>query len=328
MRTRNILIGIGLAVCLNLSAFAERPLQVMLDFFPNPNHVPLIVALERGYFADEGLDVEIIVPENPSDPVKLVAAGAVYIGLTPQINLLIACDAGLPVIAIGSLINCPLGGLLGLKDAGVNDLSDLRGARIGYSLAPLEPILWKTMLESEGIEADDYDLINVGFNTVLALLSGQVDAIGAFRNFEVLQVAIAGKKPSFFPQEEYGVPHTEELLIVVNKHKIVPDCARVSAFLSALTRGIAYTRKYPTDAFSSFVKAYPDLDDELNRLAYQQTVPLYSGGARMGDAEEWQVLHDYLYDNGLIESRLVLSKVYTEEYLPEECLPAADSKEP
>ncbi len=315
---RIILVVIALLIWLQGGGVAQPPVQVMLDFFPNPNHVPLIVAIERGYFADAGLDVEIVVPQNPSDPVKLVAARAVDIALTPQINLLIACDAGLPVIAVGSLISSPLGGLLALKESGVGELSDLRGGKIGYSLAPLEPILWTTMLASAGIEDKDYELINVGFNTVLALLSGQVDAIGAFRNFEVLQVAIAGKQPSFFPQEKYGVPYTEEILIIANSHEVMADSARVSSFLEALVRAIAFMKQHPDEAFSSFINAYPDLDDALNKLSYEQTVPLYGEGAHMGEADEWQALHDYLYENGLIESRLVLSKVYTEEYLPEE----------
>jgi putative hydroxymethylpyrimidine transport system substrate-binding protein len=311
------LVLIAFLIWLQGIGFPQSPVQVMLDFFPNPNHVPLIVALELGYFAHEGLEVEIIVPQNPSDPVKLVAAGAVDIGLTPQINLLIACDAGLPVMAVGSLINSPLGGLLALKETGIEELSDLLGGQVGYSLAPLEPTLWKTMLASEGLEAGDYELVNVGFNTVLALLSGQVDAIGAFRNFEVLQVAIAGKSPSFFPQEEYGVPYTEEILMVANSHLTIDDSTRIRSFLAALTKAIAFTKQYPEEAFLSFVEAYPDLEDSLNQLAYEKTVALFSEGARMGDEDEWQALHDYLYQNGLIESPLVLGNVYTQEYLPE-----------
>ena len=314
---KKVLISAFLVFFVFVSGIASSPVQVMLDFFPNPNHVPLIVAIERGYFQDEGLNVEIVVPQNPSDPVKLVAAGAVDVALTPQINLLIACDAGLPVIAVGSLINSPLGGLMGLAERGIDSLSDLRGGKIGYSLSPLEPILWRTMLTSVGIHRDEYELINVGFNTVLALLSGQVDAIGAFRNFEVLQVTNAGKEPSFFPQEAYGVPHTEEVLIVVSTSSLADD-PRLEGFLCALKRGITFTKTHSEDAFSDFIKAYPDLDDNLNRQAYEATIPLYSPWASMGQEEEWHTLADYLYDNDLIESRLSIEEVFTDKYLREE----------
>ena len=299
-----------------VSGLAQPSMQVMLDFFPNPNHVPVIVAVERGFFSDEGLDVDIVVPANPSDPIKLVAAGAVDIALTPQINLFIARDAGLPVIAVGSLIGSPLGGLLVLKENGIASLSDLRGHRIGYSLAPLEPILWRTMLASVGIEPGEYELINVGFNTVLSLLSRQVDAIGAFRNFEVPQVKLEGYEPVFFPEEEYGVPHTEEIVIAVNAERVGDDALKMRAFLKGLARGIAFTVEHPEEAFQSFLAAYPDLDDDLNRRAYEITLPLYSDGARIGSQAEWDDLQDYLFENDLIESKLPLEEICTEEYLP------------
>ena len=313
---RRSIIALIFLVGVCMTVFAQSSLQVMLDFFPNPNHVPLIVAVEQGFFADEGIDVEIVVPANPSDPIKLVAAGAVDVALTPQINLFIARDAGLPVIAIGSLIGSPLGGLLGLKGNGIASLSDLRGQRIGYSLAPLEPILWRTMLASVGIEPGEYELINVGFNTVLSLLSGQVDAIGAFRNFEVPQAKLEGYEPVFFPEEEYGIPQTEEIVIAANAERVREDAPKMRAFLVGLARGVAFTVEHPEEAFRSFVAVYPDLDDELNRRAYEITLPLYSNGARIGSEAEWDDLQKYLFDNGLIESSFPLAEICTEEYLP------------
>jgi len=314
--TKKLIAALLLLVGMCVSGLAQPSMQVMLDFFPNPNHVPLIVAARQGFFSDEGIDVEIVVPANPSDPIKLVAAGAVDLALTPQINLLIARDAGLPVIAVGSLVGSPLGGLLGLKENGILSLSDLRGRRIGYSLAPLEPILWRTMLASVGIEEGQYELINVGFNTVLSLLSGKVDAIGAFRNFEVPQVSLAGHDPAFFPEEDYGVPHTEEIMIAANADTVGRDAAVMRAFLAGLARGIEFTLKHPQEAFQAFVSAYPDLNDELNRRSYEITLPLYSDGARLGPAAEWDALQNYLFENGLIKSKSDITTLYTEAYLP------------
>lgn len=310
-----IVVLFALGWCVN--ATSATTLQVMLDFFANPNHVPLVVASEQGFFADEGIDVDIVVPSNASDPVKLVAAGAIDVALTPQINFLIARAAGLPVIAIGSLIDSPLGGLLCMKDDGIETLADLRGRRIGYSLAPLEPILWKTMLASVGIGADDFELVNVGFNTVLSLLSGQVDAIGAFRNFEVPQVAASGHGPVFFPEEDYGVPQTEEILLVANSDTLSKHSVELHALIAGLVRGIEFTKAHPKEAFQIFLSAHPDLDDELNRRSYDLTVPLFSDGARLGLAAEWENLQDYLVNNGLMESRYSLDDLYTEEFIPQ-----------
>ncbi|HDL86252.1 MAG TPA: ABC transporter substrate-binding protein [Candidatus Acetothermia bacterium] len=315
MKKRLYVAVVWFLICC-LPGIASPKLDVMLDFFVNPNHIPLIVAVKNGFFAQEGIEVKILVPGNPSDPIKLVAAGAMDIALTPQINLLIARDAGLPVVAIGSLIGSPLGGLLALKGNGISNLSDLRGHRIGYSLAPLEPILWRTMLASVGVKPGEYELINVGFNTVLSLLSGQVDAIGAFRNFEVPQVTIAGHGPVFFPEEKYGVPHTEEIIIAANANTVGQDAVKMRAFLAGLARGIAFTEAHPEEAFQEFVAAYPDLNDTLNRRAYEITLPLFSSGARLGPAQEWQNLQSYLFKNNLIKSEFKLTALYTEAYLP------------
>ena len=293
-----------------LPGIAAPKLQVMLDFFVNPNHVPLIVAVENGFFAQEGIEVEILVPGNPSDPVKLTATGTVDISLTPQINFLIAKSAGLPLIAVGSLIGSPLGGLLSLRKTGIETLSDLRGRCIGYSLAPLEPTLWRTMLASVGVGSDEFELVNVGFNTVSSLLTHRMDAIGAFRNFELLYVALLGHEPIYFPQEEYGVPDTAEIILVANPNLPEEHPTWIRAFLDGLSRGIAFTKQYPEAAFNLFLSAHPDLDDELNHRAYDATLPLYADEANLPGQQAWEELQNYLIEHGLMEEAFPLEELY------------------
>lgn len=294
-----------------------RALRVSLDFFVNPNHVPLVVCQQMGLFDEEGIEVDLFVPANPSDPVKLAASRAVDIALTPQINYLIARSEGLPLIAIGALIDRGLGGLLGLRDHGIETIDDLRGKRIGYSLAPLEPVLWRTMLDCAGIEESEIQLINVGFNTMQALLAGSVDAIGAFRNFEPIQAELEGEDPAFFPQEEHCIPATYELLFVVHPDLIVERGAELRAFLRALAQGIEYTTAGPSAAFDTFSVAYPDLNDELNRRSFEATLPLYADGARHDDADVWSAMSDYLVEQGLIDEQLPLERPFEDSLLPE-----------
>jgi len=313
------LLSLGIAIFLIFWLHAPRPtkMSVILDFFANPNHVPVYVAQELGFFTAEGADVEILIPADPSDPVKLAAAQTVEVALTPQINFLIAKAAGLPLIAIGALIETPLGGLLSLKEYGIEELPDLRGGRIGYSLTPLEPTLWRTMLASVDVGAEEFELVNVGFNTVLSLLAHQVDAIGAFRNFELIQVELLGHDPVYFPQEDYGVPATYEILLAVNPDLVTKRSEALRAFVAGLAKGIAYTREHPQAAFEIFLHAHPDLDDELNRRAYQETLPLYAKGARHDDAKKWECMQDYLIQNGLMAQEFLLAELYTDGILPD-----------
>lgn len=289
-------------------------LRVMLDFFPNPNHVPLYVAQAEGFLTET--KVELLRPADPSDPVKLAATGQVDLAITPQINYLIAKGAGLPLIAVAALIDGALGGLLSLEECGVKELSDLRGRRVGYSLAPLEPVLWRTMLASVGVGDEEFQLVNVRMNTVAALLSHGVDAIGAFRNFELIEVELLGKKPVFFPQEDYGVPNTYELLLVANPVVAWGKEEEVRRFISALGQGVAFTCSRPEEAFYCFVSFFPELDDELNRRAFLATLEMYARGARHDDEARWEGMQGYLLDNGLMERGFPLEELYTRDFLP------------
>jgi len=311
------MLGAVLVLTLTFQAVAT-PIRVSLDFFANPNHIPLYIALDNGYFAEEGIEVDIFVPANPSDPVKLAAAGAVEIALTPQINYLIAKSEDLPLIAIGALIDHPLGGLVSLRDHGIERLEDLSGKQIGYALAPLEPILWETVFDCAGIDSSSFELINVGFNTVTALITGNVEAIGAFRNYEVLQLEELGHEPLFFPQEDYCVPTTYEILLVSHPEFVSERRAEAAAFLRALIRGIDWTINYPTDALALFFERFPDLDDVLNRRSFESTLSLYAIGANHRDAEVWSTMQAYLFENVVRVQEFPSDELYTDSLLPSE----------
>jgi len=311
------MLGAMLATVLVLDGVAA-PIRVSLDFFANPNHIPLYVALDNGYFDEEGIEVDIFVPANPSDPVKLAAARAVEIALTPQINYLIARSEDLPLTAIGALIDHPLGGLLALKDNGIEALADLAGKRIGYALAPLETILWETVFECAGIDPSGLQLINVGFNTMTALVTGNVEAIGAFRNYEALQLEELGYQPAFFPQEDYCVPTTYEILLVSHPEFVSEREPEAAAFLRALVRAIDWTIAHPADALVLFFDRFPDLDDDLNRRSFESTLALYAVGARHADDAVWEGMQTYLFETGLMIQQFPIDELYTDELLPSE----------
>lgn len=194
-------------------------------------------------------------------------------------NFLIAVDEGLPLVAVAALIDGALGGLLSLKEYGVVQLEDLRGKRIGYSLEPLEPVLWRTMLAAVGVAPGEYELVYTGMSTVPALLTRAVEAIGAFRNYEPLAVALLGHDPVFFPQEDYGVPNTYELLFVVHPELLRERAEEVRAVLRAVARGLAFVQENPEEAFRLFVRVFPELDDELNRRSFAVTLPFTPRGS-------------------------------------------------
>ena len=202
-------VVLALAVWLMSGQVRAEPLSVMLDWFVNPDHATLFVALEKGYFAAQGLEVTFIAPADPNDPPKLVAAGKADIAVSYQPQLHMHVDRGLPLKRIGTLVATPLNSLVVLADGPVQSIADLKGARIGFSVGGFEDALLKAMLARHGLALEDVVLVNVNFSLSPALISGQVDAvIGAFRNFELNQMDLVGRPGRAFYVEEEGVRPT------------------------------------------------------------------------------------------------------------------------
>jgi putative hydroxymethylpyrimidine transport system substrate-binding protein len=178
---------------------AETKFTVLLDWFVNPDHAPLFCAKYIGAFEKAGLDVSLIAPTDPDIPPRLVAAGQADIALSYQTQLYLLCDQGLPLRRTGTLINQPLNTLMAAKKSGIHAIADLKGKKIGYSVAGVEDVLIGTMLGTAGLALSDVTLINVNFNIVSALLSGEVDAvIGGYRNFEENELKEKGANPWCF----------------------------------------------------------------------------------------------------------------------------------
>ncbi|HMB77812.1 MAG TPA: ABC transporter substrate-binding protein, partial [Kiloniellaceae bacterium] len=197
---------------------AAEKLTVMLDWFVNPDHGPLIVAREKGYFKDAGLEVELIAPADPNDPPKLVAAGKADIAVSYQPQLYPQVSAGLPLVRIGTLVATPLNSLVVLADGPIASVADMKGRKVGYSVGGFETALLAAMLAQHGLSLDDVTLVNVNFSLSPALISGEVDAvIGAFRNFELHQMDLVKRPGRAFYVEEEGVPAYDELILVANK---------------------------------------------------------------------------------------------------------------
>lgn len=307
-----------------LPSSAQSQLVVVLDWLPNPNHVPLYVAHEMGFFAAEGLAVSLHAPTafDPSDPAKLAASGRVDLAITTPINLIVIRSQNAPLTAVGSLIQKPLGGLLALKERGIQTLKDFKGRTIGYSLEPEEPVLWAAMLETAGLRSGDYTLINVGFDTLPALLTGQVDAIGAFRNVEKILVEVQERKETvFFPFEEHGIPDHPQLVFIANETMVQQKSELLKRFLRAVARAVTLTLQDPTRAFGLFLKANPDLQREadLNRLFFEATIALFQGAPCHNQLEKWAKLQNFLFERKLIERTSDLAQLVTVALLPPEC---------
>jgi putative hydroxymethylpyrimidine transport system substrate-binding protein len=280
---------------------AAQRLTVLLDWFVNPDHAPLIVAQEKGYFAQIGLDVKLVAPADPNDPPKLVAAGKAELAVSYQPQLHVHVDQGLPLVRVGTLVATPLNCLVALVSSPVRTIADLKGRKVGFSVGGFEDAILGAMLAKHGLKLADVELVNVNFSLSPSVISGQVDAvIGAFRNFELNQMDIVGHPGRAFYPEEEGVPPYDELILVTNK-ALLRD-ARLGSFLTALERGLQYLQNHPTESWGLFVKAHKDLDDELNRRAWRDTLRRFALRPGALDVNRYERFAAFLKRQGLIRT--------------------------
>ncbi|CAI8272958.1 MAG: Putative thiamine biosynthesis protein [Rhodospirillaceae bacterium] len=308
MFKRAFLTLLSLSFLISTQAMANDKMTVLLDWFVNPDHGPLIIAQEKGYFADAGLEVEIVAPADPSAPPKLVAAGQADIAISyqPQLHLQIA--EGLPLVRVGTLVATPLNCLLVLEEGPVKSLADLKGRKVGYSVAGVEEALLTGMLAPHNVTPSDIELINVNFSLSPALMSGQVDAvIGAFRNFELNQMDIEGVKGRCFYLEEEGIPSYDELIYVANPANM--DADKMARFIGATELATQFIINNPRESWKIFSGTAKELQNELNERAWADTLPRFALRPAAFDAGRYQRFQSFLIESGLLSEAMPIDKI-------------------
>ena len=290
------------AFVLSLAAtpvFAQDKMTLLLDWFVNPDHGPIILAEELGYFDAAGLEVDIIAPADPSDPPKLVAAGQADLAISYQPQLHLQIHEGLPLIRVGTLVATPLNCLLALKDGPISSPADLKGRKVGFSVGGVEEAVLGHVLRTHDLTLDDIELVNVNWSLSPSLMSGQVDAvIGAFRNFELNQMEIEGVPGRCFFVEEEGLPAYDELIYVANPATM--DVEQLRAFLDATERATQFIINHPQESWEIFAGTSPELDDELNRRAWADTLPRFALRPAAMDAGRYATFERFLHAAGLL----------------------------
>jgi putative hydroxymethylpyrimidine transport system substrate-binding protein len=274
--------------------------RLILDWFPNADHVPLYVARDGGFFAKQGLDIELVPPADPSDPLKLVAAGQASFGINYQPNLIIARAEGLPVRSVGVLAEHPLSSLAFLKKSGIRAPADLKGKRIGYSVEGIELALLRALMDREGLKPGDYSVVNVNFNLTASLLSGQVDAVmGAFWNYELAELELEGVPGAYFALEKYGIPDYYELIVIANDRLDNRDPALARRLVTALQQAIEFSRAKPDEALALYFKANPGVRKELDERAFRAVLPVFAT-TQSQSRTKWERFAGFALTSGMI----------------------------
>lgn len=304
--SKRIFAGMALSALISGHAAANEKLTLVLDWYINPDHAPIMVAEQIGAFKEQGLDVKIIPPSDPALPPRLVAARQADLAITYQPQVHFFADEGLPLVRVGTLINSPLNTIIAL-DKNIKTPADLKGKKVGYSVSGIEQATLATMVQSAHIDPQSIKLINVNFQLTSALLAGQVDAvIGGYRNIEALELKLQGKDPQVMNVEDYGVPAYDELVIVANRDEAHAE--KIKKFLVALQKGVTWLRAHPQETWQAFAAAHPELNTELNKQAWLKTIPLFASDPATLDKPRYEAYEQFLFNNKLVKKITPLSQ--------------------
>src|SRR5215213_9809781 len=282
--------------------------SVALDWYPNVNHAGLYLALERGYYAEESLAPEFYTPSDPTTVLQTVGAGRDDFGISYQTDILLARAAGVPVVSVLALVQTPLQGVMVLADSGITRPRDLAGKTVGYPGIPSQEAFLATMLEDDGATMDDIDLVNIDFNLVPGLISGQVDAsLGAFWTHEPILAKEEGYPTNFLRVDDWGVPSYYELVIAAGESTVTERSELVTRFLRATRRASEDAIADPAAAIAALRAASPDLNVAVEEAGIALLIPAWTAdGVRFGTqtAARWDAYAAWMADRGLIPDDL------------------------
>jgi putative hydroxymethylpyrimidine transport system substrate-binding protein len=287
------------------TATSAKHMTLVLDWVPNPDHVGIYSAIDKGFFARHGVAVTPRPPSGVSDALTLVGAGRADVGVSYEPELFFAQEHHAPVAAVATVVPTALASIIASGSSGIHSPADLRGKTIGVDGTQSTAAFVDRVLSSAGLGSGDVHIVDVKFNQVPALLGGKVDAVaGVFQNIEGVLFAMRGLHPVVFPYDRYGVPAYDELVVVANADRLRDDAGyrtTVREFVAGLTAGTDWAKAHPSAAVA--VMRRHSADDYRNVL--EQSVPATLRLLGTGPPPEaaWARFGTWMFESGLLDER-------------------------
>jgi putative hydroxymethylpyrimidine transport system substrate-binding protein len=305
-----------------------EPFTVMLDYFPNADHAGIYAAKASGEYERAGLDVKIVAPPDAALPLKLLEAGRADVAISYEPEVLLARDQGADIVSVGALVQKPLTSLMSLGDHAISDPKQLAGKRVGTSGIPYQSAYLRTILDKAGVDPGSVKETNVGFKLTQAMLSKKVDAtLGAFWNYEGVDLQRRGKKPKILKMEDLGVPTYNELVFAARRKDLdEAGASRLRRFLQATARGMRLVEKSPQKGVDALLEADRGLDPGLQAAAIKATLPVFfpeDDDRPFGwqDPTQWSAYEMWMRSHGLLKRPEQGERApLTNEFLPGEGL--------
>lgn len=286
------------------SSLQAKPLVVYLDWFLNPHHAPLVVALQQGFFKQHGLEVELVAAGGSEEGSKQVASGRADIAVSKQSSHLVrVVNQQLPITRIATLIGKPLECLITNKD--IKGIDKLKGKRLGFTSSSIEFATYtiKTILEHHNLKLADVTLVPITSNMPTALLAGQVDAIfSAYRTYELSDIRHHQPDVQAYFYEENGIPAYEQEILICHRDQINnPD---LKNFVAALEQACQFIKTTPEAAWQLYGAYAREQNTANNKAIFMAIIPYFVSKPSYLHRENYQAFAEFMRQSGLLKGSI------------------------
>lgn len=330
LKRKWLTIGIALCLAIVLSGCSQsqeasgtknknglQKVSIMLDWYPNAVHSAIYTAVKEGYFKKEGLDVDIKMPAETNDPLKLVAAGKIDLALSYQPQVVISRAEDIPVVSLAALVRHPLNYLMVPEKSKIKTPKDLAGKNIGYPSIPTDEAIVKTMVDHDGGSIKNVKMTDVGFDLMPAVSTNKVDGIiGGYINHEKILLGKEGHPMRAINPAKYGVPDYYELVLVASSQGLEEKKGVYKKFWKAVSEGQQYVQKNPEQGLQILLDHENQdfkLDKQVEKESLNILLPLMDAKDEpfgTQDEKTWQDVADWLYKTDVVKKKVNIKDAF------------------
>ncbi len=300
-------------------AIAElQKVTLVLDWTPNTNHTGLYVAKENGYFADNGLNVEIIQPSEGS-VVQLIAAGSAQFGIDFQESTTFARDEGIPVVSIAAILQHNTSAFAAPVDRGIKTAKDFEGKTYGGWGMDMETATIKYMMAQEGADISKVNMVTMGdTDAITAFDMKSIDFAWIYEGWEGINAQMQGIELSYVPFASDPVFDYYTPIIITSEDMISNHNETVKKFMDAVIKGYTFAAENPDESADILLKYAPELHADLVHESQKFLSPKYIDDAPsfgVQKQEVWDRYTQWLLDHGFLETQVDSAKAFTNEFV-------------
>lgn len=298
-----------------------EPATVILDYVANTNHTGMYVALDQGYYEDQGLDVTIVEPTEGAT-ATLIAVGKGDFGISYQedVTMALASKEPLPIKAIAAIIQHNTSGFATYKDKNITSVKDFEGKTYAGWGGPGEEAVLRALMTENGADFSKLNMV-VSDGSGFAALKDKVDIMWFFEAWDNVKCQLADFPINYMPVRDlderldYYTP-----VIITNDKLISENPEKIRKFLAATAKGYEFAMEKPDEAAQILQKYAPDYDMEMLKVSQNYLADKYMEDAdRWGEMKDstWDNYTEFMTENGVITDPVPAADCYTNEFLPE-----------